>query len=312
MAQQDAVFVVGLARSGTTALRNTLHQLPAFRGLRPKSIETRVFYRSDLIPSVRKHRMARPFYIYMLKNEEQVDRMLASLREVRFALPGVREALARRVSSRSLAWRLRANHHRVRIFFHYAQQARKSSRILEKTPRHVHFMEEIFATFPRARVVLCIRHPVEAYSSVRKRLDRDVALGRSESRLEWLRATPEQYARHYQRVVRAELHQLRARPDQTLLLRYEDLTRNPEESLRRVCEFVGEPFAADALLGAEEARDSHGSPVKGSRIAANTKLWGEWVDADEARRIEDEIGEDLGQLGYSRYTEASSPGETRP
>jgi hypothetical protein len=47
--------------------------------------------------------------------------------------------------------------------------------------------------------------------------------------------------------VRAAIDAAMARPDAVLLVRYETLLDDPEAGLRRICDFVGEPYAPDMI-----------------------------------------------------------------
>ncbi|MGH0033477.1 MAG: sulfotransferase family protein [Myxococcota bacterium] len=302
MADEPAVFVVGIGRSGTSALRTALHRLPAFRALEARSPETRVFAQPRNVERILE-RPGRRLLRYMLGNQEEARALLATLdaMHLRFARP--RRAWARRTSDPVRAWRLLGHHHRVRLFFHHAGRARRARRILEKTPHHWERMPEMRATFPRARIIMCIRHPVEVMSSLRKRHQRESQWRKRPERIRWLEIDAPTMVDRFGRVARALLAERAARPQTRYLLRYEDLTRDPEATFRALCGFVGEPFDAEALLErVDEGRDAHGSPVKGSRIAPNRKRWEEWVDEKEARAVENGVEAELEQLGYARYT----------
>ncbi len=302
MTGEDAVFVVGIGRSGTSALRTALHRLPAFRAVRERSPETRVFAQPRHIERILEER-GRRLFRYMLRDEDEARRLLETLSEMR--LPGGRwrRRWSRRTRDPLRAWRLAGHDHRVRIFFHHAQRARRAPRILEKTPHHWQHMDVMQATFPEARIVMCIRHPVDVMSSLRKRHARESARGRRPEKLRWLEVDAESMVDRYRPVARALLAQRDALPHRRHLLRYEDLTADPALRLERLCDFLGEPFDAEALLGSvTEDRDPHGSPVKGSRIAANLKRWNEWVTEEEALTVETALAPEIDALEYRRYT----------
>ncbi|MCZ6465121.1 MAG: sulfotransferase [Proteobacteria bacterium] len=307
MATESPVFVVGLARSGTSALRTTLSALPAFASAGPRLPETRVFTQPDRIHDVFERR-GRRLYTYLLRDTAAAQRMLVTLHD----LPdpaGWRRLLLRRVRGadrsamlRGLAWRLSRRHHLVRIFFHAAREARGCQRILEKTPHHVLHLPEVFATFPRAKVILCMRHPVDGYASLRKRLERDRKAGRNPHRLRWMEVTPAEYAERY-RVIAGIVSRRLRRPGRSRLLRYEDLTADPHAALRELCDFVGEAFDEDRLLrGRPVERAESGFFVKGSRITASESAWRRFVTEEEARGLEDELAPAMGLLGYARHT----------
>jgi hypothetical protein len=308
MARESPVFVVGLPRSGTSVLRTTLSGLPAFAFRGSRLPETRVFREPERIAQVLEPR-GRRLFTFLVQDRDAAERMLASLRArpPRTALrrPGARAlgALPQSPVARRLAWRLAGRHHDVRIFFHYGCEARGARRILEKTPQHVFFLPELFATFPHARVLLCIRHPVDAYASLRRRLERDRAAGRPAKRLRWMEVGVTEYAEAYARTAAIIARALRRRPRQCLRVRYEDLTRDPSAALREICDRAGEPFDPERLLsGRQVLRDPAGSFEKGSRIAGNQSSWRGVLDPDRARRLEDALDAPLRRLGYARYT----------
>lgn len=298
MARAQPVFIAGLARSGTYALRAALLRHPAFHARESRMQETRIFVHPDWIADCLERRRARRFYHYMLGDDARVRAMLETDAAIRPRFAGARRRLAARVPGRARAWRLRGWHHHVRCYFHFATEARGARRILEKTPDHVHHLPELFATFPRARVILSIRHPVDAYASLRRRLERARAQGLPERRLRWMQVPPERFVLRFGRVVRHARRGLERWPGQALLVRYEDTTSDPEATLRRVCAFIDEPYDP-ALVGQREAlRDAHGAPTKESRITANRSVWRDWLSASEARRLEGDLAPVLDVLGY--------------
>jgi hypothetical protein len=300
MAATEPVFIAGLARSGTYALRAALLRLPAFQAREPRMQETRIFEHPDWLMDLFDRKRARRFYHYMLGDDDRARAMLATNASIRPALLPLREALARRARRPATAWRLRGWHHNVRCYFHYATEARGASRILEKTPNHVHHLDELFATFPRAKVILSIRHPVDAYASLRRRLERDRARGKHANRLRWMQIAPPGFAGRWRQVVRDERRALDRWPGQTLLVRYEDATARPEETFRAVCDFIGEPFDPSVLGESEAQLDAHGAPTKQSRITANRSVWRDWIEPEDAAAIEERLVRPMARLGYRR------------
>jgi len=130
---------------------------------------------------------------------------------------------------------------------HHAERAGKR-RWGDKSLHTEHYAERVFAEYPEARIVHMVRDPRDRYASVRKRHGRDVPrVGASTGR--WLRST------------RAARRNQRRHPDRYLIVRYEDLAREPETTMRRVCAFIDEPFASSMLAmdGAPDHRDGGGN-----------------------------------------------------
>lgn len=244
------------------------------------SVETRVFVKPRRVLRVLEER-GRPLFEFMLEDRACAERMLAAA-----------SAVPKREVDRDL--------HLARLFFAFAREARGVDRVVEKTPAHAHHLAEIRAAFPEARVIACVRHPVEVYSSVRKRLARVAERGRDRPGLAWLRATPAEFCQRYAERSALLVEASGRAADPALLVRYEDLTADPASALTRVCDFVGEPFEEGPLLGdVAERRDPHGSPRLRARIAANRKSWREFLDAETAREIEERLALAMEKLGYA-------------
>lgn len=130
---------------------------------------------------------------------------------------------------------------------HHAERAGKP-RWGDKSLHIEHYTGDIFAEFPDARVIQMVRDPRDRYASVRKRFGKDTPrLGAATAR--WLRA-----------MRRGRLN-LRRYPDRYRIVRYESLASRPEETLRAICDFLGEEYAPVMLTmrGAADYHDSGGN-----------------------------------------------------
>lgn len=125
----------------------------------------------------------------------------------------------------------------------HAERAGKA-RWVEKTPRHLLMLDTLRELWPDSRIVRIVRDP------------RDVAM--SLSRMPF--ATDSVIAN----LVRVDYDDrlsrgFMARDPGTMTLRYENLLAEPEAELRRICEFVGEEFDPGMLASRAE-----GAPVAGA------------------------------------------------
>lgn len=130
---------------------------------------------------------------------------------------------------------------------HHAERAGKP-RWGDKSLHIEHYARGIFTEFPDARVIQMVRDPRDRYASVRKRFGKDTPrLGAATAR--WLRA------------IRQGQANARRYPDRYRLVRYESLAREPEQTLRDICDFLGEPYDPVMLTmrGAADYRDSGGN-----------------------------------------------------
>jgi tetratricopeptide (TPR) repeat protein len=109
-------------------------------------------------------------------------------------------------------------------------RAPDAARITDKLPGNFLFLGLIGLIFPRARIVVCRRHPMDVALSI---YFTDFNAGHHYSyKLEHIAAQFRQFARvmdHWRRVI----------PSPVLELRYEDLVTDPEAQIRPLLEFCG-------------------------------------------------------------------------
>ncbi len=304
LAAEVPVFIVGMARSGTTALLHTVERLPPFRPRGSQSPETKLFLRPELIAALlaRKDERLRRF---LLHDAEEQLRLAHSVGEIRRAM-ALRARAATKLDGigggervRAGRWWLRGEHHVARLFFHHARRARGTRRIIEKTGAHATRMREMRIAFPRLRAIGAFRHPVDVYCSYRKRLEWSEKRRLPEREIRWLRLAPREFAARYARRY-AGFSSFRARHrDQALLVRYEELTRDAPSVLRRICSFIGEPFDAAALIEDRgDRRAGRGTPKPSQALVANQNDWREWLGEEEVDVIERELAREMRALEY--------------
>jgi hypothetical protein len=127
------------------------------------------------------------------------------------------------------------------LFASYAQ-TRGKTRWGDKTPFHVWHLDLAMTLFPDAVVVGIVRHPGAVVSSLRRRFMRKTAASTSH----WLRSN------------RQLLYQAEQLGDRCVLLRYEDLVREPEPVMRVMLERLGEPWS-DQVLAHHEVQPANES-----------------------------------------------------
>lgn len=301
MAGESPVFIAGIPRSGTSVLRFTLGRLPSFRGKEEKAAETFVFVRPESIAEILEP-SGRRLLRYFFGDRAEAEALLAALSALGF--DPSRAAERERGSSfddRMSRWRAAGADHALRLFFHHAQRARGVARTLEKTPTHVHYVPEITATFPRAKFLFCLRHPVDTFASFKKRLSTESEKGRGERRLEWLRVSAGRFCGDFAKVVRDMDEALARDPGIGIVIDYESLTASPRETLRRVCDFIGEPFDEAVLFAsADEIREGDGTPRPEGRVIANPGDWSRHISREEAEQIETRLAPILDRFRYPR------------
>jgi LPS sulfotransferase NodH len=117
----------------------------------------------------------------------------------------------------------------------------------EKTPAHLEYADVIWRHFPEARLLALVRDP------------RDVT--RSLQRVPWDHENVIHHARRWRTYAAHIARYEQERPDRFTAVRYEDLLRQPEDVLRRVCRFVGVSFET-AMLAYHEADDRTFNPAQ--------------------------------------------------
>jgi Sulfotransferase family len=194
-----------------------------------------------------------------------------------------------------------ATYGRLFALFHEHHAARTGKRRWGDKSLHTeHYADRVFEEFPQARIIHMIRDPRDRYASVRKRHGRDLSrVGAATGR--WLDST------------RAGRRNQARFPDRYLIVRYEDLARDPEGTTRHVCSFIGEEYSSPMLSmgGAPEHRGGNSSFGDLETGAISTRGIGRSVTVlspSEIAFIELFARSSMAALGYERIEQTLSPG----
>jgi hypothetical protein len=283
-----APFVVGLTRSGTTLLRM---MLDAHREL---AIPPETHFVPDVLKAARE--------------EGGTDAILAAFTENRtWADFGMDEGeLRARIEAAPADDGAAA----IRAFFTAYAERQGKPRWGDKTPAYMLAVQRIGRTLPESRFIHLIRD------------GRDVALSQSARALNEQPPPAEQAARWVKRIRKSREQASALKGPRYVEARYEDLVRDPEPTLRRVCEFIELPWdegmlsyherAAERLsemAGELRAEGSHATQEAGYRIdnhAPTTRppdpskldKWKREMSPEDVRAYEGVAGEMLKDLGY--------------
>ena len=116
---------------------------------------------------------------------------------------------------------------------HNAERAGKT-RWGDKSLHTEHYADRVFAAYPDATILHMVRDPRDRYASAKKRHGQDLSrVGAATGR--WLEST---------RIGRRNAARW---PGRYLVIRYEDLAREPESTTREICGVIGEPFVPEML-----------------------------------------------------------------
>ena len=144
----------------------------------------------------------------------------------------------------------------LRGFAYLLSAAAGKTIFCDDTPRHVFFLDVIFAQLPEARVVACLRDPRDYLASYK---------------YHWRRARePERVRAIYHPVITSILWRrtwlaatgATGAEGRLILNRYEDLVTRPEEQVRRLCSFLDLDFHPD-MLSIEGSNSSFGDGQRG-------------------------------------------------
>ena len=241
------------------------------------------------------HRRDRALYQYMMENDKLWDEFVSSIRAVATLQHALRP-LHTRLSMTPSLWRLIGAGYVAEKFFDIASHARKA-RIVEKTPHHLKYVNHIFQVFADARVIVMIRHPLDVFTSYRRRYKAEQKL--NDGNPDWFDRTPEDFTHQYRDNLKLIVEAKNKYTNQFRVVKYEDFTSHPENVFRRICSFVEIDFEAGPLKG------EHGSlagykpdPHLARPITQDTKRWQDYISMDHARYIEQSLLDSLDQFDY--------------
>ena len=161
----------------------------------------------------------------------------------------------------------------------------------DKTPAYLRCLEEVFAVWPEARVVVLVRDA------------RDVAL--SVMGVPFGPNNPYSAALWWSRGIQAGLTAERRRPDQVLTVRYEDLVADPASVVQQVCGHVMLGYNTEMLaiersspekIVAEQAEWF--TEVRTPISASGSGRFRTKMPVDQQRIVEAVAGDELRALGY--------------
>ncbi len=218
------IFIGGLDRCGKTTLRAFLVSLPNIS-----------------IPAVGSN-MWTYFYGQFgdLSNNENFERCLMAMlhyKHVRFLKPDADQIRSEFKQGEQTYGRL------FGIFLQQFAQREGKSRWGEQTGLIERYADIVFKTYPEGRMIHMLRDPRDRYAeSLRMWPKGKGRAGGAAAR--WLYTTT------------LAKHNLKKYPKQYKVVRFEDLVREPEDTLQDICEFIGEEYIPEMLMmsGAPEHR----------------------------------------------------------
>ena len=176
-----------------------------------------------------------------------------------------------------------------------------------QVPSDLFALDHIFAFYPDARVVICVRHPLDYLVSclgVEARALRKNKIVKAQ----WAHASydPVLTSLHWDHCVRHARKALRQRPDQVCISRYEDLVDAPETQVTKLCRFLEVPFEP-AMLSVN--RNNSSREVKSSGIfSSSVDQWRTKLSPELAHTCQTLCHRNMSFLGYPREKIKHRPG----
>ncbi len=294
MRHASPVFIVGEARSGTSMLYRTLQKHPAFAPRTPNLVETELFAH---LPRTFQFNATypQPWRRFMLDDAAAWAAFLRTIRVPKVASLALAPATYLLRDRLPWLWRASLGHLVLRSFAFHATQARGCRRLVEKTPTHTRHLAQLTSAFPRCRLLYVHRHPVDVYSSYRRRAGVDPGGG-------WADLEVAEFCRRWESSTLRVLQWLGAGHTNLHRVRYETFTADPADAFREVCAFLGEPFEEAAIL--ESRPDPDRWPVDPhlwGEIVARTKDWRDHIGVGEAAAVQRTLAPTMRRLGYEPY-----------
>lgn len=218
------VFICGQERSGTSALLLAMSQHPALFAV-PHVYETFIFVSP-------RHLLTTPPPPMLRDYLQGIDNLRLLLGQIA-TMAGQPSGDLATVGDDDL----------IRAFFAFAANSVYGGRRpLEKTPVHVYCLRRLFDIFPEARVLACVRDPIEVVDSYRRRLQREQSLGKPREAWGWLEKSDDELIHQFRRVDRALTEVAEFAPGKVFQVPYGWLNADPVAAMAAICEFTGEPY----------------------------------------------------------------------
>lgn len=287
MQNDSPVFIVGAPRSGTTMLQYRLRNLPSIS-----------------LPTGESH-----FFVPLYQNRDKFGD-LSRIENIRTVLQAMykqsREFLetdlhGMQFDLETLASELHASGHHtlpavISGLFEKNARGEGKTRWGDKTPYYVMHMTKLLEWFPKAQFVHLIRD------------GRDVALSLFGRRNDFYVYNAYFAAEYWESYIQKGREQgRRLPPDQYLELRYEDLLAAPENTMRILCEFLGENYSEE-MFAVSPVDDPGKTPLVHKPLKAdNAGKWRDKMTTAQIHAFESVAGNTLRGLGYELVTSAQPP-----
>lgn len=162
----------------------------------------------------------------------------------------------------------------------------------DKSLHTEHHADQVLAEFPQAKIIHMVRDPRDRYASVLKRYD-GVDRGVASTTGRWLSSS--KVARRNQQKY----------PENYVVVNYETLARQPEETLHKVCDFINEEYSPHMLTmggapdhGEQGGNSSFGHFEPGTISTRSIGRYRQVISKRDIASIQGLAGKEMTALGY--------------
>jgi hypothetical protein len=303
--EPEAIFIVGVPRSGTTMMRYLLET----------SDRVAIARENHFMGHILGRRGARHFFRRAgdLSDDQTIRKIVDMIYSGEYErLAGwrrpspywywLKDNVARDELERRLLAAERSERGLFQTFLRVYADANGKPVMGEKTPTHLNYVDTLLEWFPDARVLHILRDPRAVYVSDRYRRQ-----SRDRWPYTWIRRVPlllESYLLlltvvTWPRALRLHRRLAKAYPGRYLLVRFEDIVRKPIETLPGVFEFLGIEMPA-SIASDVTVPQQHGMRSSDEGIDPNAAdRWRGRIKAPARRFIELFLRGPMGRYGYT-------------
>lgn len=296
------VFIFGTPRSGTTLLYRLIQRHPVFRTINAPAVDDVSLVESNFFARYGLQEKQNELFKYLLQDFDAFTsfrRKTILLRWWQQLFKHFEESAYKQYSAeqRKSLYRFSGGALLAKKYFSLSLKVRGAQRVVEKTPMHIFRLPEIFAAFPNAKCIYVMRHPIDIFSSYKKRATWDSS--------SWLRIPIETFIKRYKNGIATAQRWRNSHPDQMYIVRFEDLTLEPTKELERICAYLHIPYSPEMQTITKKERPNLKDHFVFEPITPSTatKNWRDYLSNKDAKNIEDSLSSLLEEFGYPRYSE---------
>ncbi len=301
--EPEAIFVVGVARSGTTMMRNILATSPRVAIARETHYMGRIFNRPGMRDYFRKagdladdsavRRVAEMIYSGDYRRQYRLG-------NVSPFWPWLSESVPREEFERRMLAADRSERGLFATLLRLYADAEGKPVMGEKTPSHLESVETLLEWFPDARIVHVVRDPRAIYVSDRYRREKMPRPPES-----WFAKVPGMLplyligltASQWVRGMNRHAKYTKLYPDRYVMVRFEDVVRDPVGELGPIFDFLGVERPADPTQINVPSKHGMRDSSEGLDPAAADR-WRERIHPLPKRMLDLLLGGRMRKLGY--------------